>query len=106
MLACWFRRCYPPPYFTAMYFVVESGGAVKQPSALVSMPSIVLGIVLLAGPAQTQPGPFGKASTPFPSQHTKDVKWLDSLAKGIEEASGAKKPICLILAGQRPSGEC
>lgn len=77
-----------------------------QPSALMAMPALVVGILLVAGSAQPQSKPVGRASTPFPSQHLKDVKWLDSLAKGIEEASAAKKPICLILAGQRPSGDC
>jgi len=66
----------------------------------VSMPSLVLGIVLLTGPAQTQPGPLGKPSTPFPSQHIKDVRWLDSLARGIEEPGGVKKPVCLITAAK------
>jgi hypothetical protein len=70
------------------------------------MPAVVLGILVVAGSAQPQSKPLGKASTPFPSQHLKEVKWLDSFAKGIEEASAGKKPICLILAGQRPSGDC
>lgn len=78
----------------------------QQRPALMTMPAFILGIVLLVGPARSQPGPLDKSSTPFPSQHAKDVKWLDSLAKGIQEASAAKKPICLILAGQRPSGDC
>jgi hypothetical protein len=69
----------------------------------------VLGAVLVAGLVQAQPRPLGGplgTPAPFPAQHTKEVKWLDSLAEGIQEASRSQKPICLILAGQRPAGDC
>lgn len=79
------------------------GETVKQITALVSVPALILGIMILVGSAWTQSGPL---STPFPSQHAKEIKWFDSLTKGIHEASAAKKPICLILAGERPSGDC
>jgi len=79
---------------------------VKQPYGFAWLLPLVLGVVLVSGSTQSQPWELGRSSTPFPSQHARDVKWLDSLTKGIEEASGAKKPICVILAGQRPSGDC
>jgi hypothetical protein len=74
-----------------------------------SVPRFVLAAALLTGLAQAQPWPFGgplASRTPFPAQHTKEVKWFDSLAEGIQEASQSKKPICLVLAGQRPLGDC
>ena len=36
----------------------------------------------------------------------KEVKWFASLPDGVKEAVRTKKPICLILAGQRPKGDC
>lgn len=78
----------------------------KQPNVFAWMAPLVAGVVCVSGSAQSQPGALGKSSTPFPSQYAKEIRWLDSLAKGIEEASSAKKPILLILAGQRPSGDC
>jgi hypothetical protein len=74
--------------------------------ALFSIAALILGFAVFVGTSPGQAAGGGKAATPFPSQQFKDVKWLDSLAKGIEEAGAAKKPICLILAGQRPSGDC
>jgi len=78
---------------------------VKRTFALASALALVAGAVLIVGSVQAQREPFGKAS-PFPSQHVQEIKWVDSLAKGIEQARGVKKPICLILAGQRPAGDC
>ena len=77
----------------------------KPPLALVIL-SFIGGTTLVAGAARAQLKPLGKSAAPFPSQHFKEVHWIDSLAKGIQEAGRAKKPICLILAGRRPSGDC
>lgn len=82
---------------------------VKQTSRIASMLVLVSASALLADSGTAQPEPVGKrasSSAPFPSEHAKEIKWFDSLARGIRDASAAKKPICLILAGQRPSGDC
>jgi hypothetical protein len=77
---------------------------------LESFPVVVLGLAgcyavfVMAQPSRE--GLAGTASSPFPSHAVKQVKWLDSLAGGIKEATAGKKPICLILAGQRPAGDC
>ena len=81
----------------------------KQTFRMASMPVVAMASVLLAHSGAAQPDPVSKrasSSVPFPSEHAKEIGWVDSLAKGIRQASAAKKPICLILAGQRPSGDC
>lgn len=50
--------------------------------------------------------PGALAESPFPSELMKDVKWLDSLPAGIKSAGASGKPICLVIAGQRPFGNC
>lgn len=57
-------------------------------------------------PQRPQRPTLGLASSPFPSEVTPGVKWFDSLAKRIRAATAAQKPICLIIAGQRPAGDC
>jgi hypothetical protein len=68
---------------------------------------LALGAALAAGTLLAQPKPVPLAgASPFPAQHAKDIKWFDSLAGAAAEAGRTKKPICLILAGQRPKGDC
>jgi hypothetical protein len=78
-----------------------------RPSASCAIALLLLETVLACqAPAQPAFGGGFASPTPFPAQHTKDVKWFTSLVEGIPEASRSGKPICLILAGQRPKGDC
>lgn len=60
-------------------------------------------LLTLPSGAQGQPG---KPVTRFPAEAVKEIRWHDALARGIQEAGRVQKPICLILAGRRPSGDC
>jgi len=64
---------------------------VKRIIAFASAVALVGGAVLVVSSVQAQRGPLGNAS-PFPSQHVEEIKWVDSLAKGIEQASGGGPP--------------
>ena len=78
------------------------------------VPALMVGIPLIVavssaceeppgGPQFHQPG---FAGSPFPSETARGVMWFDSLAEGIEAAMENRRPVCLIIAGQRQSGGC
>lgn len=65
----------------------------------------VAGLAALAWTATGAPLAWAAAAA-FPSEHARELAWSSSLAEGIRTARAAGKPICLVLAGRRPSGDC